>query len=205
MMVASTVVLPTPLRPMIETVSLAPSAKRISSSTTVSPYPARTLSRSSAPLAMMHSLAAAAMAFLAEIDRSDLLVIHDLVGSALREHGTLHQNGDLFGKTKDDVHVVLDDQHCNVGIECGDHVEDKVAFRGRHAGRRLVEKKNTRLLCERYGNLDKPLTAIRQFADQLEGIVCQSQRVQMVESLVDHQASRACGTPHIIAMAVTLA
>src|SRR5215475_8379582 len=205
MMVASSVVLPTPLRPMIDTVSLAPSAKRISSSTTVSPYPARTLSRSSAPSAMMHSLTAAVMAFLAEIDRSDLLVIHDLVGSALRAHGALHQDSDLFGKTKNDVHVVLDDQHCDVGIERGDHVEDKMTFRGRHAGRWLVEQKNARFLCQRDGNFNKPLTAIGQLTDQLEGIVGEPQRIQVVESLVNHCAPRACRAPQIIAMAVTLA
>src|SRR5262245_15625383 len=128
MIVASKVVLPTPLRPMTDRVSLAPRPRRMSSSTTVSPYPARSLSSSSARSAMTPPSARSSVTFLAEIDGPHLHVIHDLFRRALRENRALHQYRDFPGKAEHDVHVMLDDQHRNVGVERGHHVEDEMTF-----------------------------------------------------------------------------
>src|SRR5215470_7936360 len=102
---------------MTETVSLPPSVRRISSSTTVSPYPARTLSSSSARSATTASM----VAFLTEINRPHLLVVHDLFRRALGKDSALHHHSDFFGKTKYHVHVMLDDQNGDVGVERSHH------------------------------------------------------------------------------------
>src|SRR5262245_52089486 len=47
------------------------------------------------------------VAFLPEIDRSHLFVVHNFLGRALREHCPLHQYSYFFGKAEHDVHVVL--------------------------------------------------------------------------------------------------
>ena len=82
--------------------------------------------------------------FLAEIDRPHLLVVHDLGRRALDQHRALHQHRDLLGEAEHHVHVVLDDQNGDVGIEACHHVENEMAFRGRHASRRLVEQQHAR-------------------------------------------------------------
>src|SRR3569623_3175939 len=121
MAVASSVDLPTPLRPMIDTVSPGASVKRTSSSTTVSPYPARTLSNWSAGSAMVVRLA--------EIHFPHLFVASDLLGRALCENRAGHQHGYLAREAEHDVHVVLDDQDGDVAIETRDDVEDKLRLR----------------------------------------------------------------------------
>src|SRR5215475_9739280 len=142
MIVASRVVLPTPLRPIMDTVSLGASARRMSSSTTVSPWPARTLSSSSTRSAMM----ASAMAFLAKINRPHLFVIHDFGGCTLGEDRTLHQHGDLFCKAEHDVHIVLDDENSDVRIERRNHIENEMAFGRRHTRGRFFQE-GTRGFC----------------------------------------------------------
>src|SRR6185312_17023121 len=119
MTVASSVDLPTPLRPMIDTVSPTASFSRISSSTTVSPYPARTSSSWSASSGMS--------VLLPEIDLSHLCIVADLLGRALREHRAGDEHRDLLREAEDDVHVVLDDQHGDVRIEGGHDVKDQMA------------------------------------------------------------------------------
>src|SRR5215510_11758399 len=128
MIVASKVVLPTPLRPMTDTVSLEPRPRRMSSSTTVSPYPARILSSSSARSAMVFPSTRSRVTFLAKIDGPHLLVIHDLFRRALRENRALHQHRDFPGKAEHDVHVMLDNEHRDVGVERGHHIEDEMGF-----------------------------------------------------------------------------
>ena len=145
------------------------------------------------------------MAFLPEIDGAHLRVGHDLIGRALCEHRALHQHGDLPGEAEHDVHVVLDDQHGDVGIERSDDVENEMAFRRRHAGRRLVEQQHARLLRKRDGDFDQALAPIWQFAHQLERIIDEPQRLQVIERLVDHRTLGASRAPQIVAVAVALA
>jgi hypothetical protein len=141
----------------------------------------------------------------AEIHRAHLRVGHDLLRRALREHGALHQHGDLLGEAEHHIHVVLDDQHGDVGIEAGDHIEDEMALRGRHAGRRLVEQQHARPLGERNRDLDQALAAIGQLTHQLERIVDQPQRFQVIERLVDHRSLGAGRTPEIVVLAIAFA
>ena len=106
---------------------------------------------------------------------------------------------------ENDVHVVLDDQHRDIRVERGHHIEDEMALRRRHAGGRLVEQQHARLLRERDGDFHQPLAAIGQFAHQLQRIVDQPQRVEMIERLVKNDPAAADRPPHIVGMAVTLA
>ena len=91
------------------------------------------------------------------------------------------------------------------GSSARHHVENEMAFRGRHARRRLVEQQHARALRQRDRDLHQTLAAIGQFAHQLERVVDQPQRVEMIERLVDHRALGAGGAPEIVAVAVALA
>src|SRR6266536_2755175 len=100
MMVASRVVLPTPLRPRTASEPRSPSETLTSSSTTVAPYPARTAVR----------VSASAMP-LAEIDLAHAGMLGDLPGRALAQDLALHEHGDALGEAEHEVHVVLDDEN----------------------------------------------------------------------------------------------
>src|SRR5882672_2559640 len=100
MIVASSVVLPTPLRPRTESDPRSGRAKPISSITTVSPYPARTSLR----------VSASAMTLLPEVDLVHALVAPDFIGRALDQHLALDEHGDAPREAEHQVHVVLDDE-----------------------------------------------------------------------------------------------
>ena len=121
---------------------------------------------------------ASAVTFLTEVDRPHLFVVHDFGGRALREDRTLHQHGDLFGKAEHYVHIVLDDEHGDVGIERRNHIENEMAFGRRYTGGRLIKEEYPRFLRERNRDFHEPLTAIGQLAHELERIVGQSQGIR---------------------------
>src|SRR6185437_13873212 len=190
--VVSSVLLPTPLRPMIDNVPPSASVSLISSSTTVSPYPAKTASSSSTFLvsakarSTMGRSAADATAFLPEIDRPHLLVRHDFMRRDLGENRAGDQHRDPAREANHDVHVVLDNQDGDVRIEAFHHIENEMTLRRRDAGSRLVQQQHARLLRQRNRNLDQPLAVIGQFAHHVERIVDEPQRCQMIEGFVDH-------------------
>src|SRR3954447_7323822 len=99
MMVRNNVDLPTPLRPSTARLPFSGSSNATLSSTTESPYPARTSRMASS---------GSAMVALPQID-----VPHPLVGRYLRR-GAFHQDrarhhyDDAGGETKHQLHVVLD-------------------------------------------------------------------------------------------------
>src|SRR5690242_11576593 len=106
MIVASSVVLPTPLRPRTASEPRSGRAKLTSSRIVVSPYPART------PV----SFSTSGMR-LAQVDVAHAPVGGDLVRRALEQHLALHQHGDALREAEYQVHVVLDDQHRDLGGE----------------------------------------------------------------------------------------
>src|SRR5215831_13510403 len=150
MMVASSVVFPTPLRPRTESDPRSGSENAISSSTTVSPYPARTPFRTSA----------SAMALLAEVDLVHALVLADLLGRALDQHLALNEHGDAPREAEHQVHVVLDDEDRDVARQPVEHLEDAVGLERGHARRRLVEEQHARLEPERDRDLHQALLAV---------------------------------------------
>src|SRR5215831_6792766 len=150
MIVASSVVFPTPLRPRTASDPRSGSENAISSRTTVSPYPARTSFRTSA----------SAMALLAEIHLVDALVLADLLGRALDQHLALDEHGDALRKAEHQIHVVLYDEDRDVARQPVEHLEDAVGLERGHARRRLVEEQHARLEPERDRDLHQALLAV---------------------------------------------
>src|SRR5258708_7341582 len=128
MMVASNVVLPTPLRPIMLTFSPGASARLMSSRTTVSPYPAETA----------FSSTALPMAGLPEIDVAHSRIGADLLRRAFHEDRTADHHGDALREAEHQIHVVVNDQYADVFRQRRDRVEDDVTFGRGHAGCGLV-------------------------------------------------------------------
>src|SRR5688572_18186444 len=98
--VASKVLFPTPFLPSTASAPPAGSASSMSSSTTVSPYPARTPER----------LSASGIARFAQVHLPHALVAGDFLGGAFDEHLALHQHADAPREAEHQLHVVLDDE-----------------------------------------------------------------------------------------------
>src|SRR2546427_10761171 len=86
MMVASSVVLPTPFRPSTASEPRSGTSSATSSRMTVSPYPARSPDRRKA----------SGMSGFAQIHGAHAAVRGDLVGTAFDQHLSLHQHGDAL-------------------------------------------------------------------------------------------------------------
>src|SRR5262249_17850147 len=117
-----------PLRPMTDTVSLEPRPRRMSSSTTVSPYPARILSSSSARSTMVFPSTRSRVTFLAKIDGPHLLVIHALFRRAFRQNPALHPHRDYPRNAEADVHVMPDNEDRDVGVARAHPIGDGMGF-----------------------------------------------------------------------------
>src|SRR6516225_10314557 len=193
-MVASKVVLPTPFRPSTANVWPGATAREISSSTTVSPYPAETSSSTSpAPLFMP--------AALPEVDAANLPIGGDRLGRAFDQYTALDQDGDPLCNAKDQIHIVLDDQQRDVLWQPLDGLDDPAALARRNSGRRLVEQQNLGRQRERHRNLDQPLAAIRKHADRAQRLIFEpepfEQRVSFLDcrSMMTGRAEQVAGDP----------
>src|SRR5262249_20551694 len=157
-----------PFRPITLMLSPGSRASVMSSSTTVSPYPAETWRSASASAAMR----------LAQVDRAHLRVRRDLVGSTAGEHGSAHEDRDLFREAEGGIHVGSEDKHADVRGQSPDGVEDDVARGARHARGRLVEQQDLRAQSERDRELDEALAAVRQLGHATVGIVREPQALE---------------------------
>src|SRR5438093_3377365 len=135
MMVSSSVLFPTPLRPSTARLPFSGTSSETASSTTASPYPARTALSASSGSAMAPS---------AEIDLAHARIGGDLLRRALGEDAAADHDDDPAREPEHDVHVVLDEQHGDVGGEPRDRGEQAGALVARHARRRLVEQEHLR-------------------------------------------------------------
>ena len=79
------------------------------------------------------------------------------------------------------------------GSSAGDHVENEMALRRRHAGGGLVEQQHVRAQRQRDRDLDQPLPAVGQFAHELERIVGKPQRIRAGRA--PHRSRRARRRP----------
>src|SRR3989442_13307829 len=129
MMVRSSVLLPTPLRPSIDTLPFCGTSSEMPSSTTASPYPAR-ISRSSS--------------MFSKIDLAHARIAADFVGRAFDQDPPADHHDDAAGEAEHDVHVVLDEEHGELAREIRDHGEQLGALALRHACGRLVEQQRAR-------------------------------------------------------------
>src|SRR3989441_2230802 len=152
--VLSSVVFPTPLRPMRQTSSPGPTSRSTPQSTCDWPY------ATSSPL--MDSIGRLAPA--SEIDLEDARIALDLLYRALAEHRPLMEHRDLAGDLPHEFHVVLDDEDRPVG---GDRLEQLPRPRGLlvgHAGDRLVHQQELRILRDHHTDLEPLLLAVRDGA-----------------------------------------
>src|SRR5258706_8520820 len=113
LIVARSVVLPTPLRPSTASEPRSGTSSATSSRITVSPYPARSPCKCSA----------SAMR-LAQVDVAHAAIGRDLVGAALDQHLPLHEHGDATGEAEHEVHVVLDDEDRDIAGQRAEDFED---------------------------------------------------------------------------------
>src|ERR1700716_1755712 len=98
------VVLPVPWRPSSASTWLSASRSDMPGNTTASPYPARRPS-----IARRSGIGG-----LAEIDRLDPGVARHLFRRAFDQQCAVDQDRYAVGKTKHQIHVVLDQQHCDI-------------------------------------------------------------------------------------------
>src|SRR3989442_7105606 len=129
MMVRSSVLLPTPLRPRMATLPFCGTASETPSSTMASPYPAR-MSRSSS--------------IFPEIHLAHARIEADLVGRAFDQDPPADHHDDAAGEAEHHVHVVLDEEHGELAREIRDHGEELGALALRHAGGRLIQQQHAR-------------------------------------------------------------
>src|SRR5262245_38465974 len=169
MAVPSSVLFPTPLRPMTLMHSPGATVRLRSSSTTVSPYPAVTARSSRAPGAAIALPAPLA----AEIDGAHLGVGRDLPGRSAGEDGSAHHHRDLPGKAEDEIHVVVDDEDADGLRKPIEGVEDDVALGAGHAGRGLVEQQDLRPQAEGDGQLHQALATVGQLGDAVTRVAGQ--------------------------------
>src|SRR5580765_7517249 len=130
MMVFSSVVFPTPFRPMRQITPPAGTSSETSHSTWLSPYATFTPLTSS-----MRGVPTAA-----EVDLDHPLVLLDLVHRTFAEHAALVQHGHRAGNAPHELHVVLDDEH---GPVLGHRPKEPRRLLGLlvgHAGNGLVDE-----------------------------------------------------------------
>src|SRR5258706_8670355 len=194
MMVASSVVLPTPFRPRTASEPRSGSAKVTSSRTIVSPYPARTA----------ESCSASAMRRLAEVHVAYALVRRDLVRRAFHQHLSLHQHRDALREAEHEIHVVLDDQHRDLGGELLELLQNLAGIVRGHSRGRLVEQQHLGLEAERDRDLEEALLAVGQVLRRGRGVVGQAEHAQQVHPFVLDLLMATRGFPHALRNALTL-
>src|SRR5712691_5632373 len=166
MMVASSVVLPTPFRPSTARAPRSGSSRAMSSSTTVSPYPARTSRR----------LSASGMVLLAEINLMHAPVLGDFFRRPLDQHFALHQDGDALREAEHEIHVVLDDEDRDVLGQIVQHLQDAMRFQRWHARGGLVEEQHAGFQAERDRDFDQALLAVGQVEDANSRVFGETER-----------------------------
>src|ERR1700719_3237331 len=158
MMARMSVVLPTPLRPSTARLPARASSKVMPSSTTASPYPAR---RSQTAKSVSDPDSGTACS-APEINLAHPLVRGDFLRRALDQNAAADHHDDTFCKSKNEVHIVLDEQDSHILGEIFYGREQVGALPLRHPRRGLVEQQHRRSRRERQRDLQQSLLAIGQ-------------------------------------------
>src|SRR5439155_19605477 len=88
-------------------------------------------------------------------------------------------------QTKDQIHVVLDNQQCEVGRQAFDYLDYRAAFARRNPGCRLVEQQDLGREGECYRDLDQPLAAVGEGVDRTQCLVSEPELLDQREALLD--------------------
>src|SRR3954471_18105791 len=129
MIVARSVVLPTPLRPSTASEPRSGTASATSSRMTVCPAPARSADRRNA----------SAMRFT-KVYGAHTPIGPDFLRRAFHQHLALHEDRNAPREAEHEVHVVLDDQDGDVTGKAAEHFQDASRVMRRDACRGFVEQ-----------------------------------------------------------------
>src|SRR6476620_4553634 len=152
----SVVVLPAPLRPSSVTTSPSCTSNVTPWRICDSPYHAcRSLTASS-------GMRTSSMAH-PHVSLTHFRIGGDGVVVAFRQYAPACEHGDVIGEIRDDRKIMLDHQNRAVGRDPLDQLRNAVDVLMAHARRRLVEKQHLRIECQRCGNLQRSLAAVRKF------------------------------------------
>ena len=154
-MVLSSVVLPTPLRPIRQTSSPGPHLE------VDAPEHLGLAVGGVEPANGQHRRR---LAPPPEVDLEDPRVALDLLHRPLAEDRALVEHGHLAGDLPDELHVVLDDQHRSVGRDRLEQLAGARRLLVGHAGHRLVHEQQLRILRDHHPDLEPLLLAVRQSA-----------------------------------------
>jgi hypothetical protein len=102
------------------------------------------------------------MVFFTEIEALHTLVVCHLLGSSTHQDAAGHQDVDLAGQAKHQIHVMLDEQDREILGKTLDGADDDAALTLRYACCGLIQKQDVRLGSEREGQFDQALLAIGQ-------------------------------------------
>src|SRR2546430_2070226 len=160
------VVLPTPLRPMMETISPA-STRRLG------PIRAGVL-----PYSTWMSATDSIVDPLAQVDVADALVALDLLHRALGEDLALMHDRHPARDHPDEVHVVLDHDDRGRLVEPPEEPDRLLHLFHRHAGRRLVEQDQGRLADAGHADLEPLLHAVGEPRGGMVGPLGQTDDLQ---------------------------
>src|SRR5437763_10878325 len=166
MTLLSSVVLPTPLRPMRHTSCPGPTSRSTPRRISVSPYATCNCSIRSMGLSV-----------LAEIDLDDLGVALDFLHCTLAKYLPLVKHRDLAGDLPDEGHVVVDDDE---RVFAGHRLKEfagALGFARRHAGDGLVNQEQLGVLGHEHAQLQPLFFAVRQQPGRLVGFGAQADGV----------------------------
>src|SRR5437879_4063117 len=135
------------------------------------------------------------VARLAKIDLAHARVGGDLPRSAFKQNSATHHHDDTACETKDEVHVMLDEQHRDIRRQAGDDREQLGAFAARHAGGWLVKQQYLWLGCEGERDSTQPLAAAGQLTRRAIAIMAEHERRQNAMRLVEDAAVRGNALP----------
>src|SRR5205809_403684 len=190
-MVSSSVDLPTPLRPSTARLPFFGTSSEMPSSTTASPYPART-SRSSSMLG------------LSEIDLAHARIAPDFVGRAFDQDAAADHDDDAAREAEHHIHVVLDEQHRELAGQARDHGEELRALVLRHTGRGLIQEQHARPGGERERDLEQALLAVGELARRAVRRLGEAQRMQYAVRFLDRLRVAGETPPPVVRVALAL-
>src|SRR5437016_5738376 len=90
------------------------------------------------------------------------LILRHLVDRAFGDHGAFVQAGDLDAEVAHEGHVVFDHYDSPIAVDLSEEIRSLACFRVGHAGDRLVDQQELRLLCQQHADLEPLLLPVRE-------------------------------------------
>jgi hypothetical protein len=84
-----------------------------------------------------------------------------MIDRTLGQHRSFVQHGDFHAESTDKRHVVLDDDDGAGAVDLAQQFGRLLCFRIGHAGHRLIDQQQSRLLRQQHADLEPLLLAVR--------------------------------------------